>query len=82
MAVLAKRITAIVSKLEYAKCAGSDRHGVECLKFSNTKMHVPLLLLLCPMFLSHAYLLAALIKTTVVPVVKRKVGNFTNNNNI
>ena len=45
MAVSAKSITEIVSKLECAKSAGPDGIIAECFKFSDTKIHVLLSLL-------------------------------------
>ena len=55
MAVSAKSITEIVSKLECKKSAGPVGISAECFKFSNTKIHV-LLSLLFSMCLSHDYL--------------------------
>ena len=75
MAVSAKSITEIVSKLECAKSAGPDGTSAECFKFSDTKIHV-LLSLLFSMCLSHGYLPSALIKTTIVPIVKKKQAIF------
>ena len=40
MAVSAKSITEIVSKLECGKSAGPDGISAECFKFSNAKIHV------------------------------------------
>ena len=80
MAVSAKIITEIVSKLERGKSAGLDRISVECFKFLNTKIHV-LLSLLFSMCLSHGYLPSTLIKTTIVPIVKNKSGNLSDSNN-
>ena len=59
MAVSAKSITEIVSKLECGKSAGPDEISAECFKFSDTKIHV-LLSLLFSMCLSHGYLPSAL----------------------
>ena len=80
MAVSAKIITEIVSKLECGKYAGPDGISAECFKFSNTKIHV-LLSLLFSMCLSHGYLPSTLIKTTIVPIVKNKSGNLSDSNN-
>ena len=80
MAVSAKSITEIVSKLECGKSAGPDGISAECFKFSNAKIHVSLLLLFS-MCLSHGYLPSALIKTTIVPIVKNKSGNLSYSNN-
>ena len=68
MAVSAKIITEIVSKLECGKSAGPDGISAECFKFSNTKIHV-LLSLLFSMCLSHGYFPSTLIKTTIIPIV-------------
>ena len=76
MAVSAKIITEIVSKLECRKSAEPNRISAECFKFSNTKIHV-LLSLLFSMCLSHGYLPSTLIKTTIVPIVKNKSGNLS-----
>ena len=80
MAVSAKIITEIVSKLECGNSAGPDGISAECFKFSNTKIHV-LLPLLFSMCLSHCYLPSTLIKTTIVPIVKNKSGNLSDSNN-
>ena len=80
MAVLAKSITEIVSKLECAKSAGPDGISAECFRFSDTKIHV-LLSLLFSMYLSHGYLPSAHIKTTIVPIVKNKAGDLSDSNN-
>ena len=80
MAVSAKSITEIVSKLECGKSAGPDGISAECFKFSDTKLHV-LLSLLFSMCLSHGYLPSALIKTTIVPIVKNKAGDLSDSNN-
>ena len=80
MAVSAKIITEIVSKLECAKSAGPDGISAECFKFSNTNIHV-LLSLLFSMCLSHGYLPSTLIKTTIVPIVKNKSANLSDSNN-
>ena len=80
MAVSTKCITEIVSKLECAKSAGPDGISPVCFKFSDTKIHVslPLLFSMC---LSHGYLPSALIKTTIVPIVKNKAGDLSDSNN-
>ena len=62
MAVSAKSITEIVSKLECGKSAGPDGISAECFKFA--KIHV-LLSLLFSMCFSRGYLPSALIKTTI-----------------
>ena len=80
MAVSAKIITEIVSKLECAKSAGPDGISAECFKFSNTNIHV-LLSLLFSMCLSHGYLPSTLIKTKIVPIVKNKSANLSDSNN-
>ena len=80
MAVSAKSITEIMSKLECAKSAGPDGISAECFKFSDTKIHV-LLSLLFSMCLSHGYLPSALIKTRIVPIVKNKAGDLSDSNN-
>ena len=80
MAVSAKIITEIVSKLECGNSAGPDGISAECFKFSNTKIHV-LLSLLFSMCLSHGYLPSTFIKTTIVPIVKNKSGNLSDSNN-
>ena len=47
---------------------------------TDTKIHV-LLSLLFSMCLSHGYLPSALIKTTIVPIVKNKAGDLSDSNN-
>ena len=74
MAVSAKSIIEIVSKLECAKSAGPD--GIS----ADTKIHV-LLSLIFSMCLSHGYLPSALIKTTIVPIVKNKAGDLSDSTN-
>ena len=81
MAVSAKSITEIVSKLECGKSAGLDGIGAECFKFSNAKIHVLLSLYFRCVF-SHGYLPSALIKTTIVPILKNLSGNLSDNNNV
>ena len=44
MAVSAKSITEIVSKLEWGKSAGPNRISAECFKFSDTKVGLHVLL--------------------------------------
>ena len=80
MAVSAKSITEIVSKLKCGKSAGPDGISAERLKFSDTEIHV-LLSLLFSMCLSHGYLPSALIKTTIVPIAKNKAGDLSDSNN-
>ena len=80
IAVSAKSITEIVLKLECAKSVGPDGISAECFKFSDAKIHV-LLSLLFSMCLSHGYLPYALIKTTIVPIVKNKAGDLSDSNN-
>ena len=76
MAVSTKCISEIIAKLECGKSAWPDGIRAEYLKFSNVKLHT--LLALC---FSHGYLPIALIKTTIIPVVKNKSGNLSDSNN-
>ena len=74
-------VSHIIVKLECGKAAGSD--GICCaeyLKFSHAKIHT--LLALCfSLCISHGYLPADLIETTIVPIVKNKSGNLSDSNN-
>ena len=80
MAVSAKSITEIVSRLECGKSARPDRIIAECFKFSKAKIHV--LLSLFSMCLSHGYLPSALNKkNTIIPIVKDNSGNLSDSNN-
>ena len=75
MAVSAKSITEIVSKLECRKSPRREGFSAECFKISGTKIHV-LLSLLFSMCLSHGYLPSSFIKTTIVLIVKKKQAIF------
>ena len=70
MAVSAKSITEIVSKVECGKAAGPDEISAECFEFFNTKIHV-LLSLFFSMWLSHGYWSSAPIKAMIVPIVNK-----------
>ena len=74
MSVLKKRVSEIIGKLECGKSAMPDGIGAENLKFSNIKIHIllPLCFTLC---LAHGSLPPAMIETTIVPIVKNKIGN-------
>ena len=80
MAVSAKSITEMMSKLECGKSTGPEGISAECFKFSNGKIHV-LLSLLFSMCLSNGYLPSALIKTAIFLIVKNKSGNLSDSNN-
>ena len=72
--------TQVIAKLECGKAAGSDGICAEYLKFSHAKIHT--LLALCfSVCISHGYLPADLIATTIVPIVKNKSGNLSDSNN-
>ena len=80
MSVSTKSVSEIIGKLECGKSAGPDRIGAEYLKFSNIKIHV--LLSLCfTLCLAHSYLPPAMIETTIVPIVKNKLGNLSDSSN-
>ena len=73
-------VSQIVDNLECGKSAGPDGICAEHLKFSNHKISI--LLALCfTVCLCHGYLPTALIKTTIVPIVKNKSGNLSDSNN-
>ena len=80
MSVSTKSVSEIIGKLECGKSAGPDGIGVEYLKFSNIKIHIllPLCFTLC---LAHGYLPPAMIETTIVPIVKNKLGNLADSSN-
>ena len=52
----------------------------EAIKFAQNRIAI-LLSLLFTSCLSHGYLPTAMIETTIVPIVKNKCGNITDNNN-
>ena len=80
MVVSTKSASKIIGKLEGEKSAGPDGIGAEYLKFSNIKIHV--FLSMCfTLCLDHSYLPPAMIKTTIVPIVKNKSGNLSDNSN-
>ena len=80
MVVSTNYISQIVANLDCGKPAGPDGTCAEYLKFSNVKIYT--LLALCfTVCLSHGYLPTALIKTTIVPIVKNKSGNLSDRNN-
>ena len=80
IAILTSSVSQIIAKSECGKSAGPDRICAEYLKFSDVKTHA-LLALSFSSCLSHGYLPADLIETTIVPVVKNKSGNLSDSNN-
>ena len=79
MLVCSEDIRNIVNKLKCGKSSGPDGISAESLKFSHSRLYV--LLSLCfSLCLTHGYLPKSLIETTIVPIVKNKCGNLSNNN--
>ena len=70
----------LISELDSGKSSGPDNISPESLKFASNRLSV--LLSLCfSVCLSHGYLPPAMIKTTIVPIVKNKCGNISESNN-
>ena len=77
------RVTSkLIRELESGKSSGHDHITPESLKFASNRLSVLLSLCFC-VCLSHGYLLPAMIKTTIVPIVKNtsKCGNISESNN-
>ena len=79
--IVSSRVTSkLISELESGKSSGPDNISPESLKFASNRLSV--LLSLCfSVCLSHGYLPPAMIKTTIVPIVKNKCGNISESNN-
>ena len=79
--IVSSRITSkLISELDSGKSSGPDNISPESLKFASNRLSV--LLSLCfSVCLSHGYLPPAMIKTTIVPIVKNKCGNISESNN-
>ena len=76
MIVSTNCVSQVIAKLE----CGSDGICTEYLKFSHAKIHT--LLALCfSVCISHGYLPAYLIETTIAPIVKNKSDNLSDSNN-
>ena len=69
--IVSSRVTSkLISELDYGKSSGPDNISPESLKFASNRLSV--LLSLCfSVCLSHGYLPPAMIKTTIVPIVKK-----------
>ena len=74
--IVSSRVTSkLVSELDSGKSSGPDNISPESLKFASNRLSV--LLSLCfAVCLSHGYLPPAMIKTTIVPIVKISVAIF------
>ena len=79
--IVSSRVTSkLISELESGKSSGPDNISPESFKFASNRLSV--LLSLCfSVCLSHGYLPPAMIKTTIVPIVKNKCGNISESNN-
>ena len=79
--IVSSRVTSnLITELESGKSSGPDNISPESLKFASNRLSV--LLSLCfSVCLSHGYLPPAMIKTTIVPIVKSKCGNISESNN-
>ena len=79
--IVSSRVTSkLISELDSGKSSGPDNISPESLKFASNRLSV--LLSLCfSVCLSHGYLPPAMIKTTIVPIVKNKCGNISESNN-
>ena len=79
--IVSRRVTSkLISELESGKSSGPDNISPESLKFASNRLSV--LLSLCfSVCLSHGYLPPAMIKTTIVPIVKNKCVNISESNN-
>ena len=78
--IVSSRVTSkLISELDSGKSSGPDNISSESLKFASNRLSV--LLSLCfSVCLSHGYLPPAMIKTTIVPIVKNKCGNISESN--
>ena len=74
--IVSSRVTSkLISELDSGKSSGTDNISPESLKFASNRLSV--LLSLCfSVCLSHGYLPPAMIKTTIVPIVKISVAIF------
>ena len=79
--IVSSRVTSkLISEIDSGKSSGPDNISPESLKFASNRLSV--LLSLCfSVCLSHGYLPPAMIKTTIVPIVKNKCGNISESNN-
>ena len=79
--IVSSRVTSkLISELDSGKSSGPDNIFPESLKFARNRLSV--LLSLCfSVCLSHGYLPPAMIKTTIVSIVKNKCGNISESNN-
>ena len=79
--IVSSRVTSkLISELDSGKSSGPDNISPESLKFASNRLSV--LLSLCfSVCLSHGYLPPAMIKITIVPIVKNKCGNISESNN-
>ena len=79
--IVSSRVTSkLISELDSGKSSGPDNISLESLKFASNRLSF--LLSLCfSVNLSHGYLPPAMIKTTIVPIVKNKCGNISESNN-
>ena len=78
--IVSSRVTSkLIGELESGKSSGPDNISPKSLKFASNRLSV--LLFLCFFIcLSHGYLPPAMIKTTIVPIVKNKCGNIYKSN--
>ena len=80
MTVSSRVTSKLISELESGKSSSPDNIFPESLKFASNRLSV--LLSLCfSVCLLHGYLPPAIIKTTIVPIVKNKCGNISESNN-
>ena len=69
-----------VEKMKCRKACGQDGISTEAIKFGGHLLTVHLTLLF-NLFLSHCYMPSDLLKTTVVPTLKNKMGDISDINN-
>ena len=69
-----------VEKMKCRKACGPDGISTEAIKFGGHLLTVHLTLLF-NLFLSHCYMPSDLLKTTVVPILKNKMGDISDVNN-
>ena len=69
-----------VDKMKCRKACGPDGISTEAIKFGGHLLTVHLTLLF-NLFLSHCYMPSDLLKTTVVPILKNKMGDISDVNN-
>ena len=69
MLSLSSLISEAIKKLECGKSAGPDGVYGESIKLAHPRPHV-LLFICCSLCFTHGYMLADMMETTIVPIIK------------